>query len=134
EDSFDLNLMEESFASSDLIRKAIDRHWITVGNYPALDIKYQYKDNSIAQVRFLINGPHYYTLIAHANTENKSMLQFINSFAIKPFVYTEAKKQTDSALHYSVKSPVAIEKKKKLEMYPEDAYLNSDNDDTLADN
>lgn len=135
EDSFDLNLMEESFASSEFINKQTSRKFVSVDGYPALDVKYQYKDSSIALVRFVINGPRYYTLVSHAASENKDMHTFINSFSIKPFIYNSATTANDTTMHFTVTTPVPLEKKKKLDMYPEgNSYDGGDNDDYLIDN
>ncbi|HUC79896.1 MAG TPA: TraB/GumN family protein, partial [Flavisolibacter sp.] len=138
EDSFDLNLMEESFASSDFVERQLSRNPAMAGGYPALDVAYRFKDSSVAKVRFLINGPRYYTLVAKAAQENKGMQQFINSFQVKPFTYGEAKAETDTALFYTVKTPVPLYKKRKLDMFPSNALrggYNADNDDdSLIDN
>lgn len=118
EDSFDLNLMEESFASSDFIDKQISRRQIKWNGYPSLEAKYKYKDGSIALVKFLIQGTHYYTLIAHGRKKNSEMNQFLNSFSITPFKYNASTQLTDTSLYFTVKSAVALEKPKKLTMYP----------------
>lgn len=122
EDSFDLALMEESFASSDFIDKQLGRKHVKAGNYPALDAKYKYKDGSVALVRFLIKGPHYYTLIAHGKNESPKMNPFINSFSITPFVYANPKQVTDTSLYFTVNSSVPLEKEKKISMYPDNIY------------
>ncbi|HEU4901478.1 MAG TPA: hypothetical protein VFT06_01775, partial [Flavisolibacter sp.] len=128
-------LMEESFASSDCVERILSRNWVKVDGYPALDATYRYKDSSLAAVRFIIRGPHYYTLVATAKTENKAMRQFIRSFSFRPFTYGEAREIVDTILQYRVQSPVLLEKKNKLQMYPEEAYYNSDDDDdSLVDN
>jgi len=137
EDSFDLNLMEESFASSEFVQRQLGQKPATVDGYPALDVKYKFKDSSMALVRFLINGPRYYTLIAKADAENKSMQQFVNSFHVKPIVYGEAKKEVDTALYFTVRTPVPLSKPEKLTMYLETVYGNfgsADDDDSLVDN
>ena len=136
EDSFDLNLLEESFGSSQFIEKQLSRKQTRQNGYAALETKYQYKDGSIGLVKFIIQGPHYYTLIANARTENSRMSQFLNSFTIKPFVYNEALKQIDTALFFLVSSPVAIQKQRKLDMYPQDMYrygLNGEDDAFLEE-
>jgi len=120
EDTFDLNLMEESFASSDFIDKQISRKQTNTGGYPSLEVKYKYKDGSVAMVKFLIQGAHYYTLVAHGKSENAKMIDFLNSFAITPFKYDEAKQLADTSLYFTVNSPVPLEKPKKLSMYPDD--------------
>jgi len=122
EDSFDLALMEESFASSDFIDKQLSRKHAKAGSYPALDVKYQYKDGSVALARFLIKGPHYYTLIAHGKNESPKMNQFISSFSITPFVYDKPKQITDTSLYFTVYSSVPLEKEKKISMYPDNMY------------
>jgi uncharacterized protein YbaP (TraB family) len=134
EDSFDLALMEESFAASDFIDKQLSRKQTNWKGYPALEAKYKYKDNSIALVRFLIQGTHYYTLVAHGRTENAKMNQFLNSFLVTPFKYDVPKQLRDTSLYYTVQSPVTLEKVKKLSMYPENVsrYGNSYGDDDEA--
>ncbi|RYZ25322.1 MAG: TraB/GumN family protein, partial [Chitinophagaceae bacterium] len=137
EDSFDLNLMEESLGSSEFVQRQLEQKPATVDGYPALDVKYKFKDSSMAFVRFLINGPRYYTLIAKADAENKSMQQFVNSFHVKPFVYGEAKKEVDTALYFTVRTSVPLSKPEKLSIYPETIYDNNgsaDDDDSLIDN
>lgn len=74
EDSFDLELMEESFASSDFIDKQIGRKRSLSNGYSTLEAKYRYKDGSLAMVKFLIQGAHYYTVIAHSKAENTRQL------------------------------------------------------------
>lgn len=134
EDSFDLNLMEESFSSSEFIDKQLSRKFINVDGYPALDVKYKCKDG-VAQVRFLIQGVHYYTIVAKSKAENNNMNRFINSFSIKPFIYKNAESQKESSLFFSVKSPVPVIKKKKLDMYSEEQYRDAlaDPDDSLVE-
>ena len=122
EDSFDLNLMEESFASSEFIDKQLSRKQGRLGKYGMLDARYRYKDGSIALVRFIIQGPHYYTLITHGRKENATMKKFISSFSIHPFVYGDPVQQTDTTLHFTVSSPVLLDKPRKISMYPENIY------------
>jgi uncharacterized protein YbaP (TraB family) len=123
EDTFDLNLMEESFASSDFIDKQLSRKQTKVGGYSALDTKYKFKDGSLGLVRFLIQGTHYYTLVAHAKTDNPKMTQFLNSFVITPFIYNTPQQAKDTSLYYSVNTPVPLEKTKKISMMPENLYM-----------
>jgi uncharacterized protein YbaP (TraB family) len=129
EDSFDLNLMEESFGASDFVDKQISRKQVKWDGYSALDSKYRYKDGSVALVRFLIQGPHYYTLITHSKTENEKMTQFLNSFTITPFIYQASEQRKDSSLSFTVSSPVPLEKQRKLSLYPEKMSKSSGDDD-----
>ena len=136
EDSFDLNLMEESFASSDFIDKQLIRKQTKWNGYPALETKYKYKDGSIALVRFLLQGTHYYTVITHGKTENAKMNAFLNSFTITTFRYDDPKPLADSSFHFTVSSPVALQRNKKLPMYPDRISRSGDDDesDLLEDN
>ena len=122
EDSFDLGLMEESFSASDFIDRNVSRKQTRFNGYAALDAKYKYKDGSVALVRYLIKGPHYYTILSHGKTENASMAKFLNSFSIKPYQYSEPKKLADTTLYFTVSSPVPLEKEKKISLYPDNIY------------
>ena len=122
EDSFDLNLLEESFGSSDFIDKQVSRKHTSQNGYAALQARYRYKDGSLALVKFIIQGPHYYTLVANAAKENSRMTQFLNSFSIIPFIYKEAATQADTALCFTVSSPVPVQKQRKLDLYPQEMY------------
>jgi uncharacterized protein YbaP (TraB family) len=136
EDTFDLGLMEESFAASDFIDKQLSRQHTTVAGYPALDTRYKDKQGNTYMVRFLIQGPHYYTLVAHGKQEVPVMKNFINSFAIKPLNYPQAVLRVDTSLYFQVKTPVFPDnKKEKIDlpgggMY--DYYSGDDDNDELA--
>lgn len=136
EDSFDLGLMEESFSNSEFIDKLISRKATRHNGYAALDAKYRYKDGSLAMVRFLVQGPHYYTLLAHGKTEHPQMAKFLNSFAVRPFRYGPPVLQTDTSLLFTVNSPVLLEKSRKLSLYPENIYnmrAGQDDDDVTEE-
>ena len=122
EDSFDLGLMEESFAASDFIEKQLSRKQSRYKGYAALDVSYRYKDGSTALARFLVRGPHYYTILAHGKTATADMTRFLNSFTIKPYVYGQPEKRTDTSLYFTVSSPVPLEKSKKISLYPDNIY------------
>jgi len=129
EDTFDLALMDESFGSADYIEKNISRKLLVYKGYPALDCKYIHKDGSTIFTRFLIQGPHYYTLVAHGKKENTTAEKFFNSFEITPFVYKEMKERKDTSMYFSVNTSwFPEEKKNKLDVPDEDSYV-SDNDD-----
>jgi uncharacterized protein YbaP (TraB family) len=133
EDSFDLGLMEESFGSSEFIDTAINRRLTTWQGYPALDVKYKDKNGGIYLTRFIIQGPHYYTLVAHGKQESQLMKYFLDSFAIQPLIYKPAKEKTDTSLYYNVRTPVFSEPdKEKLEI-PRYNYLSAGEDDDSED-
>ncbi len=135
EDSFDLGLMNESFMASEFIDSQILRKNITHKGYPALDGKFKDKSGSVYLVRFIIQGPHYYTLIAHGKKEIPAMTNFLNSFEIKPFVYNAAKQQKDTTLYFTVTTPVFPEDKKiKIDMPRYNYFGGDEGEDESEDN
>ncbi|MBX9783558.1 MAG: TraB/GumN family protein [Chitinophagaceae bacterium] len=106
EDTFDLNLIDESFASSAMLDEKISSKQGQWQGYPSLDCRYKYKDGSISNAKFVIQGPYYYAIVAHARKELPVHQQFISSFKIKPFVYDAAKKRTDTSIKFTVNSPL----------------------------
>ncbi|HEX4877949.1 MAG TPA: TraB/GumN family protein [Chitinophagaceae bacterium] len=102
EDTFDLGLMDESFKSSEFIDTTLFRKQILFKGYPALDAKYRDRNGNIFLTRFVICGPHYYTLVAHGKQEALQMQKFLNSFELRPFNYGKAKLYADTALYYTV--------------------------------
>lgn len=135
EDSFDLALLDESFSSSEFIDKQLSRKLITWKGYPALDCRYKHKDGSLLLTRFIIQGPHYYTLIAHGRKENPGMQKFLNSFEIKPFVYKGTVEKKDTSLYYTVRTPFYPENKKIKLTIPggNSSLYNSDDEDGADD-
>ncbi|MEI9807958.1 MAG: TraB/GumN family protein [Bacteroidota bacterium] len=132
EDTFDLGLLQESFAASEFIDTLISRKQTTYKGYPALDCKYLDKNKSVFLTRFIIQGPHYYTLVAHSKQETPKMQSFLNSFEIKPLVYGEAKERRDTALYFTVKSPVfPPENKEKIDLRY--SYYGNDDEESEDD-
>jgi len=116
EDTFDLNLMEESFASSEVVEKQISRQQGKWQGYPTLECKYKHKDGSISLVRYLLQGPNYFAQVAHYTKETKNVKQYFESFKIIPFVYPEVKLRVDTAMHFTVQSPLFPDAKKQNDM------------------
>ncbi|MET0392048.1 MAG: hypothetical protein ABW019_02855, partial [Chitinophagaceae bacterium] len=135
EDTFDLGLMDESFGASEFIDKQTARTHTSWKGYPALDVQYKDKSGGLYVARYIIQGPHYYTLIAHGKQEIPAMKNFLNSFEIKPYSYRQPKVQRDTALYYSVKTPVFPESdKEKLDVPQYNSYYSGDDEeDTKTD-
>ncbi len=129
EDSFDLGLLDESFAASEFIDKQISRQQTSYKGYPALDCKYKDNKGSVFLNRYIIQGPHYYTLVAYGKKETAQMQNFLNSFEIKPFIYGEVKERKDTSLYFTVKTPVFPEEKKEKLDIPSSGYGYSSDDD-----
>ncbi len=133
EDTFDLGLMEESFAASEFVDKQLSRQHTSVNGYPALDTRYKDKQGNTYVVRFVIQGPHYYTLVAHGRQEVPVMTNFINSFAIKPLIYPQAVPRTDTSLFFQVKTPVFPDNKKEKIDLPSNGLYDYAADDDADD-
>ena len=128
EDTFDLALMDESFGSAEYIEKNTARKQFNYKGYPALDCQYKHKDGSVIFTRFIIQGPHYYTLVAHGKNENNTAEKFFNSFEFTPLVYKELKERKDTAMYFSVRTSwFPEEKKNKLDL-PNEDYISDDDD------
>lgn len=116
EDSFELKLMDESYAWSSFADKKISQRFKRLNGYPALEAEYHHKDGNSSRVLFIIRGPVCYAAAVRYKTANEYSKKFIESFSIQPFVYPETKDRTDTALHYTVRSPFFQEEKKEDEL------------------
>lgn len=140
EDSFELNLMDESYGYSSFIDKQLSRRFTKLNGYPALESKYRHKDGSLSTVKYIIRGPVYYAVVAHHKNDHPTVRRFIESFAITPFIYPAVKERIDTSLHITVSSPVYPEPDKKgetiegLEDLMELAYEGLDDDQDLNSN
>jgi len=129
EDTFDLSLMDESFASSEFIDKNVSRKQFVYKGYPALDCQYKHKDGSVTYTRFIIQGPHYYTLAAHGKDEGIQASRFFNSFEIIPFVYRAMQERTDTTIGFTVNTTwFPEESKNKIELPNQYSYRGNDDD------
>ncbi|PZP43986.1 MAG: hypothetical protein DI598_15025, partial [Pseudopedobacter saltans] len=104
EDTVDLNLLHESFRNSDFITKTVQSQKTFLNGYPIMDAQYQDKTNNTYQCRYIVQGPHYYALIAHYAKPSKKVEGFFNSFKLKPLVMGNEQTYSDSSLSFSVKT------------------------------
>jgi uncharacterized protein YbaP (TraB family) len=113
EDSFELNLMDESYGFSSFIEKELSRKRLLQNGYPAMECSYVHKDGSHSLVKYIIRGPVYFVVMVRYKKENANVRRFIESFSVKPFIYPDSKQRVDTSLHYTVQSPVFPEPDKK---------------------
>lgn len=104
EDSFDLQLMEESFHSGEFMDHQISRKIGTHLGFPCLDVLEKMKDSSIIQARFVLQGPNYYVLAVRAPNANPVAEDYFQSLRFTPNKYGEKKNFTDTFLHFNVSS------------------------------
>lgn len=125
-----LALMEESFKASEFIDSQLYRRFILHQGYPALEAAYRDKKGAQYLTRFIIQGAHYYSLIARGKQSLPAMTHFVQSFELKPFQYGTSKNYRDSLLYYSVNSSWYPEEKKiKLDIPQNTWYGSADQDD-----
>jgi uncharacterized protein YbaP (TraB family) len=101
-DTFDLRLLEESYASDKSIDKKISERLHQYNGKPVLDAVYKLKGGDYAKTRFILHGPHYYMLAVRTKDKNKDPHPFFNSFVQQPYVYEKPTMYYDSLLHYKV--------------------------------
>jgi uncharacterized protein YbaP (TraB family) len=117
EDTFDLGLMDESFATSKFIASQVERKQFIYQGYPALDVQYRDIQGGVLKTRYLIKGPHYYVLMARGKSDNPRLQQFLESFQVRAWSYGPSTERVDTSLYYRVQSPVFPEQnKEKLEL------------------
>jgi len=104
-DTFELNLAEESFASSAFISKTNSKAFSTLDKFPILLSEYTHKDGSIVNAGFVIKGNNYYVL-ATKSKKGQSAQPFAETLRFTDFAYPETKPRADSAIGFSVKSPL----------------------------
>ena len=105
EDSFELNLLSESYSFSSFVDKETSRKFTTVNGYPALDCQYLLKDGSYTKARYVIQGPIYYVVLSKFKTDEKEAREFVESFSITPFKYPKSKQVRDTSMYFSVEAP-----------------------------
>jgi uncharacterized protein YbaP (TraB family) len=106
EDSFLLNLAEESFGLSDYVNRQINREQHAYKGFPCLDAQYLLKDGSFVRTRFILDGPHYYLLAAQSKSRNRVFNNFFDSFSFAPNNYGRFTNYTDTLVNINVSTPV----------------------------
>lgn len=129
EDTFDLGLMDESFSASEFIDKKLSRKHLAIKGYPALDCRYRGKNGAVFLTRFIIRGPHYYTLVAYGRQETSKMRSFLDSFEPAPYIYSAARELEDTSLYFKVKTAVMPEQGKEKLDIPRYNYFAGNNDE-----
>lgn len=132
EDSFSLDLMEESFRLSDQIEKTLSRRFGRCGGHPALYTSYTCKDGSLMKAGFILNGPHYYVLAARSKNQDSDFSTFFDSFSLIPYTYSGFKDYTDTFLNIRVSTPIIpdidLGVRNILEKASSEDFLNAVND------
>lgn len=109
EDTFNLQMIEESFHSGDLFERQLSRKVNQYDGRYCIDVQEKMKDSSFVTARMFLSGPHHYVVAARSKSPNKDFSAYLNSFHIKPYLYDGNKNYVDSFMQFSVNSPVILE-------------------------
>ncbi|MDA3615482.1 TraB/GumN family protein [Polluticaenibacter yanchengensis] len=109
EDTFELNLMRESYESSKNFDKLLSKSNLKIGGYHAQLANFKLKENLHSQVLFLIHGNSYYSIVAQRKAAfKKTMDPVLASFKIEPFKYGPATLQGNEDYGFTVKSNLEL--------------------------
>jgi uncharacterized protein YbaP (TraB family) len=106
QDSFDLAMIEESFRAPDYFDKQVRRKMSSFNGFPCLDVTEKMKDGSEVHARYLIKGPHYYVLAMRSTSKKQNPDAFFSSFRFVPYRYAKPSVYADTALRFSVATPI----------------------------
>src|SRR5882724_2314746 len=107
EDTLDLSLMEESLKGSSLVSKEISRKFNKLDGRDCLDMVFGVNGGGVLKAKAVIKGPDYYLLLARSKDSKADLSKFFASFHLTGYSYGPAVLYTDTALHFSVRTPVA---------------------------
>ena len=104
EDSFDLELMYESFRTTPSIVRTLNKKSGKFKGMPSLESTFKLKDSSIVKVNMLLDGANYYLLLATGKSLKNQFSEFFSSFEIVPYKYAQPKVIVDTFLNFKVNS------------------------------
>ncbi len=106
EDTVDLHLMEESLKGSRMIVKELSRKFGLLDGHECLDLEFSTASGGRLMAKAVIDGPEYYLVLTTGKKENADMVRFMSGFQLTPFHYGQPDWYTDTARHFSVRTPV----------------------------
>ncbi|HMJ48182.1 MAG TPA: hypothetical protein VK498_12695, partial [Ferruginibacter sp.] len=106
QDTFDLNLAEESFRSPDYFDKQISRKQTSLNGYPALLVREKLSNGRFVNAAFLLAGPHYFVIARSSKKDDVKGFSFIDSFRLLPYNYPPVATYVDTFLRVKLQTPV----------------------------
>ncbi len=104
-DSFDINLMHESFVRSDAVKENVSKKWGEVNGYTALFTVDELKKNGYLNSLFFIKGADYYCFSLRTDDKSNNPFLFTRQLETKGFKYDPVKLYKDSFMYFSVATP-----------------------------
>ena len=106
EDTVDLHLMEESLKGSKMIVKELSRKMGQLDGRDCLELEFSTVTGGRLKAKAVISGPEYYLVLTAGKKENADLARFLGSFHLTPFHYAQPQWYSDTARHFSVRTPV----------------------------
>jgi uncharacterized protein YbaP (TraB family) len=106
EDTVDLHLVEESLKGSKMIVKELSRKYSQLDGHDCLDLEFSTAAGSRLEAKAVICGPEYYLVLTAGKKGNADVARFLSSFHLTSFHYSQPEWYTDTARHFSVRTPV----------------------------
>jgi uncharacterized protein YbaP (TraB family) len=106
EDTVDLHLIEESLKGSKMIVKELLRKYDQLDGHDCLDLEFSTATGGRLKAKAVICGPEYYLVLAVGKKGNADIVRFLSSFHLTSFHYSQPGWYTDTARHFSVRTPV----------------------------
>ena len=106
EDTVDLHLMEESLKGSKMILKELSRKYGQLDGHDCLDLEFSTVGGSRLKAKAIICGPEYYLVLAAGKKGSADAARFLGSFHLTSFHYSPPEWYTDTARHFTVRTPV----------------------------
>ncbi len=106
-DSFDINLMHESFVRSESIKDNVSKKWGELNGYTALFTIDELKKNGYLNSVFFLKGADYYCFTQRSDRKQESPFAFTNNLKNSNLWYGAFTTYEDKYLHLAVSTPTA---------------------------
>lgn len=125
QDTFELDVMAQSFAKTDDFKMTSKRHFALQG-YSAMDAEFVNKNNDKMLARFVVCGTRYIMFVLKPSTKGDFSDRFFTSIKFNGKSNYQFIDYKDTSLFYTVKTPVLPVMTKK---YPSYSYYYGDSED-----
>ena len=131
-DSFDVNLMHESFVRSESIKENVSKKWGEFNGYTALYTVDKLKKSGYLNSVFFLKAADYYCFSQKSETNSNVPFAFTDKLKTSSYEYASLQNYTDSFMHFSVMTPTIPEFDKGIRVMIEKSIddLNNGNNAT----
>lgn len=104
-DSFDVNLMHESFVRSDFIKENLSKKWGLFNGHTALFTVDELKKKGYLNSVFFLSGADYYSFTQKSDNKSEQPFEFTEKLKTNQYRYGQLQNYTDSFMHFTVSTP-----------------------------